>query len=103
MPHFLENANTHEWAYTRRYDHSYFTPNHRGITIITEEYPIPCKDNDIPYYALPFGEGPVIYQKYKALTANEKNTIFVGALASYAYLDMALVIGQVMSKLKSVE
>jgi UDP-galactopyranose mutase len=102
MPHFLENSNTHENQYTRKYDHSYFTPGHNGITVITEEYPITCGDNDIPYYPLSFNGGPELYQKYKELAQQEKDVIFTGTLATYAYLDMALVVGQVLSKIKNV-
>lgn len=97
------NQNTSEVAYTRIYDHSYFTKNHKGMTIVTKEYPIECKENDIPFYPMPFGEGIKIYNKYKELNEKDKNTIFLGRLATYTYLDMWMAVKQVMLKLKKID
>ena len=41
-----------------------------------------------------------VYSKYKELTDKETNTIFVGRLATYTYLDMWMAVKQVMLKLK---
>ena len=88
--------------YTRTYDHSFFTPNHKGITIITEEYPEPYTGNNIPFYPIPWGEGLQMYCKYKELADKESNVIFLGRLATYTYLDMWMAVKQVFLKLKNV-
>ena len=102
LEHFIINQNTKDVTYTRKYDHSYFTPNHMGMTIITEEYPKQCEDGDIPYYPIPFGNGIKMYLKYKELAEQENNIIFAGRLATYTYLDMWMAVKQVMLKLKNL-
>lgn len=98
------NQNNKEVNSTRIYDHSYFNFEHTGNqTIITEEFPKDCGEDDIPYYPMPFGDGIKIYEKYKELAIEEKNVIFVGRLATYTYLDMWMAVKQAMLKLKSVE
>lgn len=103
LPCDVINQNKKDVPYTRMYDHSYFTENHKGTTIITKEYPIECKENDIPFYPIPFGEGMEIYNKYKELADREKNVLFLGRLATYTYLDMWMSIKQVMLKIKKIE
>ena len=84
------------------YDHSYFTLNHKGPTIITQEFSIKHNDNNIPFYPIPFGEGDKMYNQYKELADKDKNVIFVGRLATYKYLDMWMAIKQSFLKLKDV-
>jgi UDP-galactopyranose mutase len=95
------NQNTKAVDFTRTYDHSFFTPNHKGITIITEEFPEPYNGKNIPFYPIPWGEGLQMYAKYKELADKEKNVIFLGRLATYTYLDMWMAIKQVFLKLKN--
>ena len=102
LEHFVINQNTKEVPFTRTYDHSYFTPNHKGLTVITEEYPKEYKNGDIPYYPIPFGEGIQMYSKYKELADKEKNVVFIGRLATYTYLDMWMAIKQVILKIKNI-
>jgi UDP-galactopyranose mutase len=97
------NENNKNVIYTRSYDHSYFNYNHDGSTIITKEYPKECKDQDIPYYPIPWGESLQIYAKYKELADKEKNVIFLGRLATYTYLDMWMAVKQAMLKIKNIE
>lgn len=96
------NQNTSSVPYTRKYDHSFFNNQHKGSTIITEEYSKACTDKDIPFYPLPFGEGLNIYSKYKQLADKETNVIFLGRLATYTYLDMWMTIKQAMLKCKKI-
>ena len=97
------NQNTSDVSCTRTYDHSFFTYNHKSnYTIVTEEYSTECKDNDIPFYPIPFGEGMKMYTKYKLLADKEPNTIFVGRLATYTYLDMWMTVKQAMLKCKNI-
>lgn len=96
QPSFIINQCIAEVKYTRKYDHSYFTNEHKGGTIITEEYPKECKDNDVPFYPIPFGEGQIMYEKYKILAKETKNTIFAGRLATYKYMDMQDIVKNII-------
>lgn len=95
------NQNTKAVDFTRTYDHSFFTPNHKGTTIITEEYPEQYNGKNIPFYPIPWGEGLQMYSKYKELADKESNIIFLGRLATYTYLDMWMAVKQVFLKLKN--
>ena len=99
MDTFIINQNKKSVPYTRMYDHSYFTYNHKGPTIITKEFSIKHNKNNIPFYPMPFGSGSEIYAKYKNLADKEKNILFLGRLATYKYLDMWMAVKQVMQKL----
>jgi len=97
------NQNNMRNKYTRVYDHSYFTYNHKGITVVTKEYPVQHNNTNIPFYPIPFGEGDSIYNNlYKPLGEKEKNVIFLGRLATYKYLDMWMAIKQVFLRLKNI-
>lgn len=102
MPFAILNENTKNNLNTRQYDHSYFTDDHKGQTIITKEYPKECLDNDIPFYPIPFGAGIDMYNKYLELSKKETNIIFIGRLATYTYLDMWMAIKQVFLKIKKL-
>lgn len=97
---FIVNECNSFHKHTRKYDHSYFTVDHKGNTIITKEYPKTATKDDIPFYPIPWGEGQQIYNKYEELAKEEQNIIFVGRLATYKYLDMWMAIKQVFLKLK---
>jgi UDP-galactopyranose mutase len=97
---YNECNNDNDW--TRQYDHSYFTPDHSGLTVITREYPRDAKEGDIPFYPIPWGEAQTTYQKYKILADLDERTIFLGRLAQYKYLDMWMAIKHVFLKLKNI-
>ncbi len=116
--------------YTRFYDHLYFSENaapglpaepqakaaeplwpanavplsqrHEklGGTVLTREFPHAHDETNEPYYPMPFGQGMELYQKYKLLATAESNTIFLGRLATYSYLDMWMVVAQARVKIR---
>jgi len=98
MNTFIINQNRADIPYTRVYDHSYYTKDHKGPTIITKEYSIDHTENNIPFYPIPFGEGVEIYKKYSELAGKEENVIFLGRLATYKYLDMWMAVKQAIQK-----
>lgn len=96
------NYTQKEKPYTRVVDYGYFTYNYnKPETVVVVEYPKECKDGDIPYYPIPFGEGIEIYNKYKELVKKEKDVIFIGRLATYTYLDMWMAVKQAMLKINN--
>jgi len=96
------NQNTKETAYTRIYDHSYFNYRHSGPTIITKEYSKQCGTQDVPFYPIPF-LGMGVYSQYQKLAEAQKDVVFIGRLATYTYLDMWMVIKQVMLKCQEIK
>jgi len=101
MNYVAENQNNKKVSYTRKYDHSYFDPNHSGnTTVVTEEYPVDHNEKNTPFYPIPFGGSNKIYSKYLEASLKEESTIFLGRLATYKYLDMWMAIKQAMLKLK---
>jgi len=100
MPYLVENQNTKRTKYTRKYDHSYFSEHNDPMTVITKEYPVEHSETNTPFYPLPFKEPNELYKKYKTLAKQEKNTIFIGRLATYKYLDMWMAVKQSLQKIE---
>lgn len=102
LEHFIVNQCTKKRPYTRMYDHSYFSENHKGSTLITKETPFQCGSKDEPFYPMPFGKSQNLYDsRYKPMADGEVNTLFVGRLATYKYLNMDVAIKQVFAKTKT--
>lgn len=89
---FIVNQNRADVPYTRIYDHGYFNPNHKGLTVITSELPKAAGPDDIPYYPIPWGDAQRQYSQYEALKKSEKDVIFTGRLSNYKYLDMWMAV-----------
>ena len=101
MNYVVENQNTKDVAYTRKYDHSFFNFKHnQNTTVITKEFPLEYDTNNIPYYPKCFGKNKDLYLKYRKLANQENNVLFLGRLANYKYLDMWCAIKLILNKLK---
>jgi UDP-galactopyranose mutase len=85
------------FAYTRITEFKHLTGQQHSGTSIVREYP--CDEGD-PYYPVPNAQNAELYRRYSELAEAERNTIFVGRLAQYRYLNMDQVVG---SALKAVE
>lgn len=85
--------------YNRTSDNSVFLNERCEYTIFTRDYPEEHNETNEPIYPKNFGEGQIIYSKYKRLIEQQKNTLFLGRLASYKYLDIWMAIKQVMKKI----
>lgn len=99
---FVINQNMKSVPFTRIYDHSYMTMNHKGPTIWTKEFSIAHDENNIPFYPMPFGDGQEMYEKYNSLAKGLDDTLFLGRLATYKYLDMWVAVKQAMLRLKDL-
>ena len=88
--------------FNRTMDNSVYLNEDVTHTIHTRDFPeeYEAGKND-PIYPKTFGEGPKIYQKYLKAAMADQNTIFLGRLATYKYLDMWMAVSQVMAKLKT--
>lgn len=89
---FIINQNKADTPYTRVYDHSYFNPDHKGLTVITSELPKECGPDDIPYYPIPWGDSQRLYNLYDEMKSQEKDVWFTGRLSQYKYLDMWMAV-----------
>lgn len=87
--------------FNRTMDNSVYLNEDVTHTIHTRDFPEEYEvgKND-PIYPKTFGEGPKIYQKYLRAAEADQNTIFLGRLATYKYLDMWMAVQQVMVKLR---
>jgi UDP-galactopyranose mutase len=101
LPHAVINQ-CNRLPHTREYDHAYFSLEDPEETVITREYPLAHDASNEPYYPMPFGEGQALYQRYKELAAAEKDTLFLGRLATYSYLDMWMAVAQAMVKVGAI-
>ena len=86
--------------YTRVSEYKHMTGQAHPTTSITYEYP--TADGD-PYYPVPRPENQVLYKRYEALADAEPDTLFVGRLATYRYLNMDQVVGQALATFKRIE
>ncbi len=80
--------------YTRITEYKHFTGDTGPVTSITTEYPTAEGD---PYYPIPREENQRLYKRYEMLAQNEKDTVFVGRLATYKYYNMDQVVGQALA------
>lgn len=71
--------------YTRIVEYKHFLNQQSPHTIIC--YEVPCDEGE-PYYPVPNKRNLELYEKYKNLSDEEKNVVFVGRLANYKYFNM---------------
>ena len=87
--------------FTRIHEHKWFTPEKTfERSIAFKEYASSTTSKFNPYYPIRNEENDKIFLKYKSLSLNEQNVIFLGRLAEYKYYDMHQVIASSMQKFK---
>jgi len=86
--------------YTRISEYKHMTGQVHPCTSVTYEYPTDVGD---PYYPVPRPDNQALYKRYEALADATPNTVFVGRLATYRYLNMDQVVGQALAKFRRLE
>jgi len=86
--------------YTRVSEYKHMTGQVHSSTSITYEYP--TADGD-PYYPVPRPENQALYKRYESLADAQPDTLFVGRLATYRYLNMDQVVGQALATFRRIE
>ena len=89
--------------FTRIHEFKHLHPERRyrsGKTLIMREFSRFAARDDEPYYPVNTASDKATYDRYAAMAAEEKRTIFGGRLGTYRYLDMHQAIG---AALKSFE
>ena len=95
------NYTEYEIPYTRIIEHKHFEFGCQGIqtnpkTVITYEYPTAWVKGGEPYYPINDEKNNALYEKYSALSRQQKNVIFGGRLGMYKYFDMHQVIAEAL-------
>ena len=95
------NYTEREVPYTRIIEHKHFESFGAEVyaypkTVISREYSTEWQGDMEPFYPVNDARNAEIVAQYKSLAAAEKDVIFGGRLADYAYYDMAPVIQKVL-------
>jgi UDP-galactopyranose mutase len=87
----------HNVSWTRISEHKHFAPweTHKE-SIAYKEYSRTWTRGDIPYYPVRLAKDKSILLTYEDMARNLQNTIFVGRLATYRYLDMHIAIEEAL-------
>lgn len=90
--------------YTRITEHKHFSlcKPETDNTIITYEYPAKYDNTKEPYYPIDDEKNIALYNEYKKLAQNEKNTTFIGR-ADYKYHSMESTIKRCFEELKNLK
>ena len=69
-------------------------------TVISKEYPEEYLNTQEPFYPIPTEENKNLYNQYLNLAKKENNTIFLGRLGTYSYLNMDQVVAGAIKRAK---
>lgn len=86
------NYTDRETPFTRLIEHKHFNFGKQEKTVITREYPADWTRGMRPYYPVNDERNQALYERYRALAADEPNVIFGGRLGHYKYYDMDKVV-----------
>ncbi|MBU8536855.1 UDP-galactopyranose mutase [Falsiroseomonas tokyonensis] len=86
--------------FTRVSEYKHLTGQVHPKTSVTYEFPAAEGD---PYYPIPRPENQALYKRYEALADAERDTWFVGRLATYRYYNMDQVVGQALATFERIQ
>lgn len=86
--------------FTRVSEYKWMTGQQHPKTSVTYEFPSAEGD---PYYPIPRPENAALYKQYEALADAERDTWFVGRLATYRYYNMDQVVGQALATFERIQ
>ena len=100
MPNYQGNAvinyTDSETPFTRIIEHKHFAFGTQEKTVISREYSAEWQVGDEPYYPVNNEENNALYEKYRELAEQKRNTIFGGRLGEYRYYDMDVVLSRAL-------
>jgi UDP-galactopyranose mutase len=82
-----------DYDFTRITEYKKLTGQKHTKTTISMEYPTWGGE---PYYPVPTPEQHELYEKYRLRAEREKNTLFIGRLATYRYYNMDAAAGDAL-------
>ncbi len=86
--------------FTRVSEYKWMTGQVHPKTSVTYEFPSAEGD---PYYPIPRPENAALYKRYEALADAERDTWFVGRLATYRYYNMVQVVGPALAAFERIQ
>lgn len=87
-----------EVPFTRILEIKHATGQEIDATTIVREFPLDWAPDKEPFYPVPAQPARAAYQRYAELAAAEKNTSFIGRLATYRYYNMDQVTGMALAE-----
>ncbi len=87
-----------EVPFTRIVEIKHATGQNIAASTILREFPKDWTPDDEPYYPVPAPDAHAAYQKYAELATTEKNTSFIGRLATYRYYNMDQVTAMALTE-----
>jgi UDP-galactopyranose mutase len=87
------NFPSEDVEYTRTVEYRHATGQMHDHSSLYYEYPT---DEGDPYYPIPRAQNRELYERYVKLAEAERDTVFVGRLARYQYLNMDQVVAQAL-------
>jgi len=88
--------------YTRIVELKHATGQACDNTTIVREYPEDFGPGKEAYYPIPAPDAAAIYARYKERADAEKNTSFIGRLATYRYYNMDQVVGMALAEFEKI-
>ena len=92
-----------EVPYTRIIEHKHFAFGTQEKTVITREYPAAWRVGDEPFYPVNDEKNGTLYEKYRALAAQEPRVTFGGRLGEYRYMDMHVAVKSALGAVARLE
>lgn len=92
-----------DFEYTRIVEIKHATGQKLPVTTIVREYPQDHGPGREAYYPIPAPDARALYQKYADRAEQEKNTSFVGRLATYRYYNMDQVVGMALTEFEKLK
>ena len=89
-----------EVPYTRIIEHKHFVFGEQEETVISREYPSEWGPGAEPYYPINNERNNALYERYRALAAEDPKVRFGGRLGTYRYYDMDKVIAAALADVK---
>ena len=97
----IVNYTEEEVPYTRVIEAKHFDFAKTSHTVITEEYPVKCSTNRLPYYPVNDWINNARYKKYKDMAKTQDRLIIGGRLGEYRYYDMDDVIASALDSARA--
>ncbi len=98
QPAMQVNYPDEDIPFTRIVEIKHATGQNINASTILREFPKDWTPDDEPFYPIPAPEAHAAYQKYAELATTEKNTSFIGRLATYRYYNMDQVTAMALTE-----
>lgn len=88
--------------YTRVTEFKHLTGQKLPVTTVAKEYPVPCGEDDEPFYPIRSPDSDALYARYRAESERYPNLYLAGRLAEFRYYNMDAAAGSALRLCSSV-